>query len=1134
MSGSAPSDGGGTLASFRGDSEMAARMRAHRWETTPLGPPDRWPQSLLTSVQLILASRHPMFVWWGRQRINLYNDDYIPILGTRHPSALGAPAAEIWSEIWNEVGPLADQVLERGTATWNRDLLLTLQRHGYLEETYFTFSYSPILDEGGEVAGLFCACTEETERVIGVRRMALLQRLSEAASVASKADEAFEECARALSAGEADVPFALFYQWNPDQTEARLMAAAGVTPGSDHAPHVLTAGAAGQAWPTPSPEDGPRLLEGLDDRGLPAEPWPEPARSAKVMPFGRPDAAPNGFAILGLNPRCVIDASYRHFCRTLVRIVGNSAAQAHAFEMQERRLEALAELDRAKTTFFSNISHEFRTPLTLILGPLEDLLAEGPGHERLLPVYRNAQRLLRMVNTLLDFARLSAGGHQARFEAVDASELTRGLVGHFEGAMQRAGLELHCEIEAPDEKAWLDAAMWEKIVLNLLSNALKFTLEGRVTVRRRRDGETLVLEVEYTGVGIPEDEIPHLFRRFHRVRSQQARSFEGTGIGLALVRELAAVHGGEVAVTSRVGQGSRFTVTIPWEERSGGDPESEPVSESATGKDRGDVGHLPYLIEAATWLEDTNATAEGVAAEPPHEDEAAASEAGEDVPLILWADDNPDVRRYVVDRLQPRSRVVTARDGEAALRLAGELGPSLVLADVMMPRLDGFGLARAMRRDPALATTPVILLSARAGEESRTEGFESLADDYLAKPFSSHELLVRIRTQLHTAKLRRRAELDLREAAGRTRSFLAVLGHELRNPISGLANSIEILRRDGSREIEEVRPLIDGMGRQIVYLRRILADLLDASRFQQGTIRLQKREILVAESVADAVAACQDALRCKQIRFELDLGDPELAASVDPVRLEQIVVNLLSNSLKYSDAGGRVSLAVHPTSAEEFEITVEDEGCGIESDDLMRIFDLFSRVRRDDDVEGLGVGLALVRDLAHLHGGEVEAFSDGLGQGSRFVVRLPGRIPALEADTAEEQTAAVESLYMLIVEDNADVAATLAELLELEGHRVAVAGNGFEALERLRDGGRFQVVLLDIDLPDLSGVEVARRMRADGYRGILAATTGFSNDEVLQRAAEPSPLFDQHFVKPIDMAELRGLLATASAQHPNP
>ncbi|HEY0819398.1 MAG TPA: ATP-binding protein, partial [Rhizobacter sp.] len=558
---------------LQGDSEMTLRTRQADWAATPLGDPATWPQSLKTVVRLMLSSRYAMWMGWGDDLRFFYNDAYRPTLGLKHDWALGAPAARVWAEIWPEVRPLIDEVLSTGRATWNEGLLLFLERSGVPEETYHTFSYSPLFDDHGRAEGLFCVVTEETQRVIAERRIASLGQVASTLAATQREQELIEALGRSLGANDKDLPFTLTYFFDDDAPNGRLVSATGFADGA--VPAALRSPTLDAPWPWPL---GDMLKTGaavhvdtLDGR-VPGEwprgHWPAAPRAAVLLPIrvqGQERVA--GCLVAGLNPYRPFDADYASFLDLLASQLGGALSNARAYEEAQRRAEALAQIDRAKTTFFSNVSHEFRTPLTLMLGPLEDLLGDASlvpaWQDRLLLIQRNGVRLQKLVNSLLDFSRIEAGRVQASYVPADLALLTAELASNFRSATEKAGLALDVDCVPIASGVYVDVDMWEKIVLNLLSNAFKFTFEGRIAVRLHEDDGQAVLEVEDTGTGIPPHELPRMFERFHRVEGSRGRSFEGSGIGLALVQELVRLHGGEISVASELDRGTTFTVRIP-------------------------------------------------------------------------------------------------------------------------------------------------------------------------------------------------------------------------------------------------------------------------------------------------------------------------------------------------------------------------------------------------------------------------------------------------------------------------------------------------------------------------------------------------------------------------------------------
>ena len=741
-------------------------MRQKNWAETPFGPIEGWSQALKSAVSICLGSRFPMVLYWGETRALIYNDAWSAVPGRKHPWALGRPGFEVWSEIWDIIGPMFDHVMDTGEATWSEDQLLPLNRFGYVEECYFYYSYSPVRGEDGRVEGIFTAVTETTYRVLSERRERLLRQSAGATSGPRSSKAVMEEAARLLATLPEESPFSLIYQRDAATGTLRRAALQGLDESDSLAPAEIGSGANATPWPFERAVEQPERIEGLAQRlpaCLPGRPWPEPPDEAIVVPLSssRPDA-PYGFLVSGISPRRRLDTDYVTFFQRMAAHISTALINVERYEEERRRAEQLAELDRAKTVFFSNASHEFRTPLTLMLGPLEDILSRSDAGGQL-PVerpeleliQRNGQRLLRLVNTLLDFSRIEAGRVKAHFVPVDLCAYTAELASSFRSAMTRAGLEYQIDCMPLGEPVWIDREMWEKIVLNLISNAFKYTLSGHVRVSLSRQGESAVLSVIDSGVGIPTSELDKVFDRFHRIDGQTGRTHEGTGIGLALVKDLSKLHGGDVHVRSQIGIGTVFEVRLPF----GRDhvpaqpiPADTPIASTATRAET-------FVAEALRWLPDAEQSPQATLAPP-----AGITGHGHGERIVL-ADDNADMRNYVQRLLQEAGYAVEAvSDGRAAIDAALEMTPDLILSDVMMPVLDGFGLIRTLRNDPDTRDVPIILLSARAGEEASIEGIAAGADDYLVKPFSARELIARVEGALRLAKLRRDVADTLREA----------------------------------------------------------------------------------------------------------------------------------------------------------------------------------------------------------------------------------------------------------------------------------------------------------------------------------------------------------------------------------
>ncbi|MFE9690521.1 SpoIIE family protein phosphatase [Micromonospora sp. NPDC005806] len=801
-------------AAFAAGGEMGGRLRGFDWSTTPLGTPNSWSAALCHTMSTMLSSRAQIVVFWGEEHLAFYNDAYRPTIGDKHPAVIGQSAREYWAETWDVLEPLLDGVRRTGVPYRSENHPFVLNRHGFLEDVYFDISYDPIREADGSVNGVFCFVNETTGRVLGERRLRALAELGTELADVQSTLELGRAAARVLDTHRSDVPFSAI--WLHDEEGAPTLAGcAGVDPG-------LVAGG------PPEPVDGE---SGAAARWVPVADLfgqvpPDAADHALMLPLVATNE-PAGMLLLGVARRLPFADDYRDFVDLVAAQISRAVGKQRAYEHERARAAELAALDLAKTNFFANVSHEFRTPLTLVLGPLEDLLADpalpSAYTERLSMMHRNALRLLKLVNTVLDFSRLESGRLAAHYQPTDLADYTSRLASTFRSATERAGLRLVVDCPPLPAPVHVDRDMWEKIVLNLVSNAVKFTFDGEIRVRvRARDGAA-VLEVADTGVGIAAEDLPHVFERFHRVPGVRSRTHEGTGIGLALVRELVELHGGTVEARSAVDQGTTFTVTVPF--GYGHLPADRvaalapvPLSEPEQGR--------RYVAEPALWTDEVSWP--GGLPEPT----GTPAEAGR----ILLADDNADLREHVSRLLSPAYEVVAVPDGVEALRLAVDSPFDLVLTDVMMPGLDGFGLVTALRANPVTRHVPIVLLSARAGSAEEVAGLAVGADDYLTKPFSSPELIARVRANVELGQLRGqiirrlRALADAAVAINTARSTAEVVQVAARHALSLAEAARVVVTATGARyeadgggdaplEPSAVLPLTGTTGEQLGELR---------------------------------------------------------------------------------------------------------------------------------------------------------------------------------------------------------------------------------------------------------------------------------------------------------------------------
>ena len=696
--------------------EMQELFARHDWSATPLGPVDAWPDNLRSIVDICLSSGFPMLVCWGPELTMVYNDGYRTLLGrSKHPEALGRPVRQVWPEVWDVIGPMFDGVLGGGPATWVEDELLVVDRFGFLEEAYFTWSYGAIHDADGHVAGILNVAVETTDKVLAVRRAGAALELFQALIVATAPESREQVRERTLE---------VLRRQTADHLDVDLV------------------------WVDGS---GSAALTGDAEPGVHVVPVLEPGLSE-----------PTALLRFGANPRRPWDAQLQAYAELCASHAATALSGVRRRADDRAREEALAELDVAKSDFFANVSHELRTPLALIAGPVQDALAadalDADTRRRFEMIARNSERLTGLVDRILDLTRVEAGAVEPHPVAVDVAAVTDGVAANFRPAIERMGLDFVVERGDLPRQAYVDVDMYERIVLNLLSNALKFTPQGRIGLSLSGDEGGYVVSVSDTGIGIPEKDRDHVFDRFRQLAgSDERRSREGAGIGLSIVRQLVGLLGGSISLDTGEGRGSTFTVRLPW---------GQPPTQSAS---RPSITPRPaesFISEAAAW------------AGPDEGDADTPARAVTGRPTLLVVEDNPDMRWHVTRHLRDDYDVVTSRDGVEALARMRAARPDIVLADVMMPRMDGLTLVREIREDPTLRDLPVVLLSARAGVEASTIGLTMGADDYVVKPFDPTELRARLSANLVRSRSRSRDAAWLRAILGAIQEPLVVADAE--------------------------------------------------------------------------------------------------------------------------------------------------------------------------------------------------------------------------------------------------------------------------------------------------------------------------------------------------------------------
>ncbi|MFI5345432.1 MAG: ATP-binding protein [Elusimicrobiota bacterium] len=639
-----------------------------------------------------------------------------------------------------------------------------------------------------------------------------------------------------------------------------------------------------------------------------------------------------------------------------------------------RMVDGLSKLDRMKIEFLSTVSHELRTPLTLAMAPLESLLSGQFGamdaeQRRLLAVaHDNAVRLLQMVNGLLDFSRLEAGMQTARREALDPAALTTALIRDFRPIAANKGLTLEFREGGPAGWVSLDRYLYERILFNLLSNAVKFTPKGgRVSVELSADGDRLRLTVRDTGIGIAKEDQGRLFQKFRQIESSSTRRFEGTGLGLALVKEFSALLGGTASVDSEAGRGSAFTVEClaPRVEAPAAPPPPEPTPQP-----------LPKY-GAPEGGKDGGAR--------------APETGGEGLPRVLIAEDNADMRDYLERLLRDFCRTRAAGDGASALAMAREWNPDLVVADVMMPGKDGLALCREFKADPAFAATPVVLLTALTDREAMRRGWEAGADEYLFKPFHPTEVLTRIRTLLSSVAARRAAARALEDKARELErsnadleTFAYSAAHDLQEPLRKIIGFSQLLeqRREAGLDAE-TRDVLGRIVGATKRMQELIDDLLRYSRVARK--REEPRRFSAQAALERALSNLEAAVKESGTAVVYD-GLPTVSG--DEAQVVQLFQNLIGNAVKFrSGRAPEVRVDAERRGA-EWLFAVRDNGIGFEPRYRERIFDVFERLHSRAQYPGTGIGLAICKKIVERGGGRIWAESEP-GKGSAFFFTLP-------------------------------------------------------------------------------------------------------------------------------------------------
>ena len=690
------------------------------------------------------------------------------------------------------------------------------------------------------------------------------------------------------------------------------------------------------------------------------------------------------------------------------KVEERTAELAQAHTQLELSYKKLQELDRVKSQFFSNITHELRTPLTLILAPIESILEGETGdfseNQRtyLNPIRRNALKLLKLINDLLDLARIEEHFMRIRVEPTDMAALLTEIAEHATPLAARKKIDLELEIQPDCVPIYADAEKIERAVINLVSNALKFTDDGGRVVLKLEHGEgEVVVAVQDNGIGIPAKLMDRIFKRFSQADGSVTRRFGGTGIGLALSRELVEIHGGELKAHSTEHEGSRFEIHLkPGQEHF--DPKvldrrkkTDHFDDLRRVEDRGPVEWTQQLLELKDYrfLDIEEVTERRLATR-----EQAASRATK----VLVVEDNLEVLRFIHQQLRDEHMVYLGRDGVHGLELARREKPDVIVTDYMMPEMDGLTLLRELRSDTTTSDIPVIMLTAKSRIDDRMEVREAGADIYMNKPFSPRELRTAVRQLLE--RQGRQADVFMREHVRNLEVISAGLAHEIHNPLSYIKNGFVVIsekvdsiaRTLGRDDLEtaertqRIQTSLDRMNRMREISRRGIERIEQVVQLVRRYAREGYPEEPTPIKMDDAIRDVGELISTtvdKQVHVDLDLQAGDARVSCIPEEMHQVIRNLWQNALDAVGADGRVRVATRREQEDGVMVLeVEDDGPGIPRENLRRIFTPFFTSKEPG--KGMGLGLAISQQVVTRAGGAI-AVKSSPGEGTAFRVRLP-------------------------------------------------------------------------------------------------------------------------------------------------
>ncbi|PRP88229.1 response regulator receiver ATP-binding protein [Planoprotostelium fungivorum] len=1128
--------------------ETGRMMIEYPWHETSIGPRDTWPVAYHSAIDSMLTSQWASSLMLGSDLLVVYNDHYRSVMGQKHPQKYAHPAEHVWQEIWPTIGPMLKGVMTDGKPNLSEDVMLPLNSGdgGSTKERYLSWCFSPLLN-GNEITAVLITVYETTSYVFNHGDTHVLKELSQLQQ--KTRNDAINNSMQIMSQYSC-IPFNLFYCINRSGDHLVLTGNYTSSIGKSLCHRKISLGdpkwsltnAVREVFKT-SQMKILDLNEG--DQPITAEPHSRRIQQVLILPMGK-----LGVIMIGINPWRELDHHYSVFLQSIGSQITTVLVQIKNREEEAKRVKAMAELDREKTAFFSNMSHEFRTPLTLMLGPLDDLLQLDRNtpilhvEDSLQLIRRNSGRLLKLVNNLLNFTRIETGRMQLNMQPTNLCGAVMDFVSIFRSACEKSGLELIVNKSEREEIIAADINIWETIVYNLMSNALKYTMSGSITVNIQQDDREFTFGVTDTGVGISQEDQKKVFERFYRVAHAAGRSHEGSGIGLSLVRELVELHKGKASLTSLPGRGSTFSVTIPCT-----------LSPHAPS---------PLLSHADNQHADIDLMlpSDSSSSKGDHSSQAHSSR-GDDIsndilPRILVVDDNSDMRGYLCKLLTGIGRMETARNGQEALDACkpGTIQPDLILSDVMMPIVDGLELLQRLRANVHTENIPIILITARTGEDSRHLGLGLGADDYMLKPFSALDLKARVISKLKLNEMRKesnRRELLRLQAEKVNHSkdlFIASLSHEMRTPLAPILLMIQDILLDHTLSTTN-RDTLNLMNKNIKTEIQLIDDLLDVTKTTKDKMVLHTQMADGRELMDHTISNLRIDFTEKNQEVTFACTHDRVDIEADSVRLQQIYWNLLRNAIKFSPEHGKIQVTM-TTEGDQMIVTVTDHGIGIDQETTDKIFRPFEQGEGiNQKFGGLGLGLSLCKSLALMHHGDLTVSSKGRGFGSTFSLSLPLTQPKPAHDhhhdhhdhhhgidhhvhhlhrdedengVEEERDFDPKEWRVLLVEDDKTTLMVMRRVLsKLMGFNILKTADSCKAAREMAHNYDFNLLISDIGLPDGTGYDVITQLKGDCGQAFKAiALSGYGMSEDIEKSRSHG--FDLHLTKPIDLNLLKEVM----------